>query len=259
MSIPTVSAERNEEILSAVQRVYEAAELDPNTIRPGIIPLYDLVGAYPIRVAELKDLTYRSAVDFLMAETGQPIPVPEEEDRPLAGFLYVYEYSSVFYGCILVRKSDPVARRRFSVAHELGHYVLHFLPLLERQDLTIASEVLIMVEGLAYRENNEVTDDMPSGQLTFTRGVTPGTYTSIGNVQQLELEANQFAAELLMPRQVCEVLVKQYGRQFGNRRLVLARRLASEFLVSQTAMRRRLADLDLPDRLIDARADQSAE
>lgn len=259
MSIPTMSAKRNVEILRAVRRVYEAAELDPNTLRPGIVPLYDLVGAYPIRIAELNDLTYRSAADFLMAETGQSIPVPGEDDRPLAGFLYIYEYSGIFYGCVLVRKDDPIARRRFSVAHELGHYVLHFSPLLERQDQTTTSEVLIMAEGLVYTESNQATDDLPSGQPTFTRSVAYDAYSPFGDVQQLELEANQFAAELLMPRQACEVLVEQYRRRFGNKQSVLARRLASEFLVSQTAMRRRLAELNLPDRLRGTHVGQAAE
>jgi hypothetical protein len=243
---PDLCEKGSADITAAVQSVYTQAGLNQRKPNPGIVPLYDLVGAYPIRVAELGDLTYQHAIKFLAAETGQTIPVPGTEGRPLAGFLYIYEYTGLFYGCILVKKNDPVARRRFSVAHELGHYILHFMPLLKRQFQDTAPEALILAEGLTYNDESEAATDLPLGQLTFTRGVKPRHLKLMDDIQQMEEEANQFAAELLMPAPACRTLVEHYHARYSNRRPVLARRLAGEFLVSQQAMRRRLTDLDLP-------------
>jgi hypothetical protein len=237
---------RSTDITKSVQNVYEQAGLNLDKDNPGIVPLYDLIGAYPIRVAELTDLTYQRANEFLAAETGQTVPVPESEDRPLAGFLYIYEYAGVFYGCILVKKNDPVTRRRFSAAHELGHYVLHFMPLLKLQLRDTAPEALILAEGLTYTDEDEAATDVPSGQLTFTRGMKPHPLALMGDVRRMEREANQFAAELLMPAPACRTLVEHSSRRLGNRRPVLSRRLATEFLVSQEAMKWRLSNLDLP-------------
>jgi Zn-dependent peptidase ImmA (M78 family) len=46
------------------------------------------------------------------------------DQTALAGLLFVTPEG----GCILVRANDPIARRRFSAAHELGHYLMHFRP-----------------------------------------------------------------------------------------------------------------------------------
>src|SRR5581483_5439350 len=119
------------DIAKAVRQAYDAAEIDTVNLRRGIVPLYTLIEAFPIRVEEINDLTYQRAIIFLRAETGRDMPVPTQPNRTLAGYLYVYEYAHYFYGCILINKSDPVIRRRFTAAHELGHYLLHFLPLLE--------------------------------------------------------------------------------------------------------------------------------
>jgi hypothetical protein len=237
---------RSTDIAMAVQSVYEQAGLNQDEANPGIVPLYDLIGAYPIRVAELSDLTYQRAIEFLAVETGQTIPVPKSEDRPLAGFLYIYEYAGVFYGCILVKKNDPVTRRRFSAAHELGHYVLHFMPLLKLQLRDAAPEALILAESLTYTDEDEAATDIPSGQLTFTHGMKPKPLALMGDIRRMEREANQFAAELLMPAPACLTLVEHYSHRLGNKRLVLSRRLATEFLVSQEAMKWRLTNLDLP-------------
>lgn len=241
---------RNVEIAKAVRRAYENAGFDANNPASGIAPLYSLIEAYPIRTAQLANLTYESAIDFLSRETGQSMPVPKGGGK-LAGFLYVYEYRGSFYGCILVEADGPVARRRFSAAHELGHYVVHFLPLLGSRGRKPLSQALVLTEGLTYEGGNEVDSETPSGQLTFARGASPSGSNVISDIRQMEREANQFAAELLMPASACRALVEQYSPSFSSRPRVLARRLASEFLVSQDAMKFRLASLNLPVSLAD--------
>ncbi len=63
------------------------------------------------------------------------------------------------------------------------------------------------------------------------------------NKYEMELEADFFAAELLMPRNACLELAKTYAEKFGANKTVTVRRLAAEFLVSFEAMLRRLKDL----------------
>jgi Zn-dependent peptidase ImmA (M78 family) len=238
-----VIAEREEpKITAAIQQFYRDADYQPDPSAPGILKLYDRIrDAYPIRIVELKDLTYQQAIEFLVAETGQIIPLSRNEDRSLSGFLY----AKGVYGCILIKKNDPVVRRRFSVAHELGHYVLHFLPLLEMETQQgIETEEIVLAEGLTYPDSNEQAEEMPVGQLTFTRRLRPEPTPD--EVIQMELEANQFAAALLMPALACRNLVEQFAPRFGTRRAVLARRLATELLVSKAAMLWRLNDLNLP-------------
>jgi len=62
--------------------------------------------------------------------------------------------------------------------------------------------------------------------------------------EQMEQEANQFAAELLMPEVIVRRLVEKYATDCRGDDLNW--RLATEMLVSGTAMKRRLRELQLP-------------
>ena len=231
----------NESVATWIETAYRAASLED--IRTDIAPLYELISAYPLSIREVKGLTYESAAKELSSLTGRTISFPDERqrDKNLAGFLYTQGY----HGCVLVKGDDPVGRRRFSAAHELGHYVRHFLPLLERQGEGASREGLILVEGLSYSEDEDTAEAMPDGVPKLTRAAED--LSLAGDVARMEQEANEFAAELLMPAPVCERLVEEYGSKYGRRLAVLSRLLASELLVSQGAMRRRLRELELAD------------
>lgn len=105
---------------------------------------------------------------------------------------------------ITVNALDPATRQRFTIAHELGHYMLH------RQ---------IVGDGVdddrAYRSTNV------------------GRYhnTAIGPKQ--ETEANRFAANVLMPRDLIEKVAERKGTHSPAD-------LAREFGVSEHAMSIRL-------------------
>lgn len=209
-----------------------------------ITPLYDVVGSYPIRIAEIEDLSFRTAAQFLSSEAGQSVPLPENEKQELAGFLFIQRYRNTLYGCILVEKKDSIARRRFSVAHELGHYLLHFLPTLESQHV---SQDLVFTEGLTYSGN--LTDDLPAGKLALIQSSENlSEFNFIGN-ELAEKEANQFAAELLIPESRCKDVYRDFTKKYGVQRPVLIKRLATEFLVSAEAMKWRLMALKLHSSL----------
>ena len=216
------------------------SNLHPAPMMFGISPLYEMISSYPIRTAEIDGLTFQSATDFLTSETGQVIPMPGEGDQPLAGFLFIQRYRKAFYGCILVEQRDSVVRRRFSAAHELGHYLLHFLPALEFRSSNID---LILAEGLTYPK--ESMEDLPIGKLAMIEAPNQDVHFNFIGNELVEREANQFAAELLVPEGTCKLMYQSFSQKYGTKRQILTKRLATEFLVSAEAMKWRLAALKL--------------
>lgn len=111
---------------------------------------------------------------------------------------------------ICVNESHHPNRQRFTIAHELGHYLLHR----ER------TRVFVDAHPVFYRD--ETSSDGNRGE---------------------EIEANAFAAELLMPE---AVLMAQVGDQplnaFDD---VSVRHLATQFGVSPQALIIRLTRLNL--------------
>jgi len=216
------------------------ANLDPPSLMLGISPLYEMISSYPIRTIEINGLTFQSAAGFLTSETGQVIPIPQEDNQPLAGFLFIQRYRETFYGCILVEQTDPIVRRRFSAAHELGHYLLHFLPVLESQPSDVD---LILAEGLAYSKDS--TEDLPTGKLAIIESPDENVQFNFIGDEVGEREANRFAAELLVPEETCKLIYQSFSQKYGPKQLVLTKRLATEFLVSTEAMKWRLITLKL--------------
>lgn len=240
-----ISKETDALVKTAVCKVYEDAELDIDDIPVGIIKLFDLIDYdYPLEVKDVYGLSYRSAYECLTAEIGHSVQMDRTDDTPLSGFLYIHHYQHVHHGYILVDGNEPVVRRRFSAAHELGHYVMHFLPLLENATEEEKSELLILSEGLVFSGEDSHEDSSPQGNLSFTRSGSKDVLEA--NIAQMETEANQFAAEILIPDKACRILTNQLTTKLGTKRSVLARRLSAEFLVSRAAMNLRLAHLNLP-------------
>lgn len=107
---------------------------------------------------------------------------------------------------ITVNKADHYFRRRFTMAHELGHILMH--------RHLIGSGVN---DSVAYRS-------LPSGRF-FNRLITPAH----------EAQANQFAANLLMPS---DLVVREWQSIQPD-----LKRMAASFQVSPAAMRIRLEGL----------------
>jgi len=238
---------RTREINDAVRGACAEAGLNFETLKPGVVPLYDIISAFPLRVAALPDgkrLTARSAIEFLGRETGKELPSPEDGDHPLSGFIYIFEYGGFFNGCILTESNDPVERRRFSAAHELAHYLLHFRPVLERRRREGTSEPLILTEAVSLDPKSK-QETGPAAQVSAMEGVLAPRPLALPSVPAMEREANRFAAELLMPAHACEVLSREYAERFGSMRAVVARLLARDFFVSTEAMTWRLKEMGL--------------
>lgn len=109
---------------------------------------------------------------------------------------------------IAIQGRDHINRKRFTAAHELGHYLFH-------RDL--------LDEGI---DDNKMYRSTNTGEF-YNRKITP----------KHETEANRFAAMFLMPKE----LVEQRHNALGGK----LRDLAKEFCVSPAAMRIRLQTLGL--------------
>lgn len=147
------------------------------------------------------------SIDALVDAIGIKVRFEALESH-VSGFLYVKNYNAA----IVVNADHPSNRQRFTIAHELGHFILHADA---REDIFIDEK--IAVYRRAFR-NTRATD--------FKK----------------EKEANRFAAELLMPKQLVMKALVQYGDPDLSDDLTI-HKLAKKFAVSDQAFNIRLADL----------------
>ena len=122
----------------------------------------------------------------------------EEMEYGMSGYIEKRESGWV----IGINKYDSTLRRRFTLAHEFGHYILH------RNRINNKHEDYILLRDNEY---------------------TP-----------MEREANEFAAELLMP--------ENKFRNCVNEGITKIKDLAQEFQVSATAIRYRAYKLGYKSR-----------
>lgn len=222
-----------------IAALYDEAEEKSPTPRNSIVPLAMLARGLNRNCSELPQLCARAAFDLLLARGGmmrRPSPAACAMDEaaliePLAGFLW----ANAFGGAIFVRSEDPVSRRRFSVAHELGHFVLH-LP------LEIAAARRAGLEAEIEITDVLLPEDLPQDEAAGPGEIKTPEASNNTLFAQREREANAFAAELLMP----EDLLREIARELGPRRDAdLVWRLSCDLLVSRAAMHLRLRTLGL--------------
>jgi Zn-dependent peptidase ImmA (M78 family) len=114
-------------------------------------------------------------------------------------------------GTIGFNGKESEVRVRFTIAHELGHFILHK----EKSDLFVDKQLI-------YRSQN--SGDTPVKQI-------------------MEQEANFFASALLMPSNLLRKEVEKAKLDLSNDMAIAD--LASNFGVSTTAMSIRIASLGL--------------
>lgn len=148
-------------------------------------------------------------VDSIARNLGLPI-VYLDLGEGVSGLLVTDSNSS----CIAVQENDARTRQRFTVAHEIAHYVLRH----------------------QFEPGEHVHVDR--GNFISQRGPRSSTGTDLK-----EIEANQFAASLLMPTR----LVHDYVRKLKVRELLDSHvaEMARAFNVSEQAMTIRLTSLGL--------------
>jgi Zn-dependent peptidase ImmA (M78 family) len=163
-------------------------------------------------------LAKRQAADLLRRARVKKAPIPVEK---LAAFLHAEIVLQPFSGeisgivhrnkdgsaVIGINSRDAMQRQRFTIAHEIGHLLLH------------------------ADENLHVDKNFPIGLRNGISGKS---------VDENEIEANQFAAALLMP---ADLIKEDVHRLTGTDVLVAIRKLAKKYGVSEQAMSIRLSAL----------------
>jgi Zn-dependent peptidase ImmA (M78 family) len=131
----------------------------------------------------------------------------ESFDGDVSGMLYRDNDHSV----IGVNSTHPPTRQRFTVAHEIGHFVMH------------------------------------KGKPIFVDRFARVNWRN-GQSDREEVDANAFAAELLMPRRLVIQEIDRTLDRLGNITPdLLVKELAKRFHVSSEAMTYRLANLGVVD------------
>jgi Zn-dependent peptidase ImmA (M78 family) len=149
-------------------------------------------------------------IDVVAIAEAQGITIRMEEMEDAVSGLLVIKGKVVTLG---VNKSHHPNRQRFTIAHELGHFFLH------------------------REESSVFVDDVPV-VLFRNEASAEGT-------QKREIQANAFAAELLMPAcLIKEQLALQPIDAFDD---VSLKQLAVQFGVSVRAITIRLTKLELMD------------
>lgn len=166
--------------------------------------------------------TERFAHQILQSHGVTAPPVPVEEIARQLGARLSFEHFGPDVSGMLFRDGDkavigvnathPKTRQRFTIAHEIGHLHLH--------------------KGRPMFVDRPVRVDRRDGNASL--GIDPK-----------EIEANSFAANLLMPEKMIVAAVAHPSISRIDDMEEVIRRLASRFDVSIQAMEYRLANLGL--------------
>jgi Zn-dependent peptidase ImmA (M78 family) len=164
----------------------------------------------------------REAAQIVLEEFGiKRVPIPVERiiksknivleyaplDEELSGMAYTHDGISI----IGINALHHPNRQRFSAAHELGHHVLHAIEI---------QETIHVSKGLRALRRDPVSSE----------GSDP-----------LEIDANTFASELLMPERFLLEEIGPNGLDMDDETSI--ERLAKKFRVSVAAMKYRLVGL----------------
>jgi len=154
---------------------------------------------------KLGDLTLPIKVEDIAKSEGlKVVPYPLEDS--VSGLLVIENGQ----GIIGYNQNESRVRRRFTIAHELGHFILHR----DKANLFVDKQFKV------YRSQNSSTD---------------------ATKQAYEKEANAFAASLLMPEQLIIKEVEKTKIDMANEEGL--KQLAKIFDVSSIAMSYRISNL----------------
>ncbi|WP_309893285.1 ImmA/IrrE family metallo-endopeptidase [Archangium sp.] len=172
----------------------------------------DIPMVLPLTVVPLPDLTPRRGLEWLVSY-----------QRALGGLVETNELKHGFtvahagVGVLFLNSADPPDEQRFTLAHEVAHFVLdhlqpraralrargkRILPVLNgQQEPTVAEQLFLVLERIPYRTRANFMDRNDKGK--------PRT----GQVMESEQRADRLAFELLAPRQELLPLLKHAGRK----------------------------------------------
>lgn len=145
------------------------------------------------------------------------IGICEQPDRALRACLI----ARFGYGIVFIDATDPDDERRFSLAHEVAHFILDYLQPRRIVIRTFGESIVDVLDGI----RKPTPEERLSGVL---RGVVIGPYTSlmgrasdnvIEDIVTLDSEtsADRLALELLAPQTAVYARLRHAGLDFGSK------------------------------------------
>jgi hypothetical protein len=181
-----------------------------------------------LQIEQIDGLTSAKVEKFLRDNDlfDQNLVPPDPSDSQLAGALFAVADVGIVF---VPKDEEPKTRKLFSLAHELGHYFIEvYMPFVQSGKLA--------AHALFYRDAVGLVSRTSEGALTVD------SFT--------EYKANQFAAELLMPRDFVLARFHQIWkrRKKGVPQGVFIEQLMNTFGVSERAAQVRIQDLGIECR-----------
>lgn len=169
----------------------------------------DGAGSPSALAARIHELDPDLPLDFSIDDVCRRLDILDIEDQPVTSFAaMLLMHPDRAWGSIVVAGGTPPRRRRFSIGHELGHF---------------------LIGSHRPSEGEQFACSHADLRLDNPRKAS--------RAKQMEVEANRFAASLLMPP--TRIRSNLRSRQPNLSEVV---RLASEFNVSKAAMARSYVD-----------------
>jgi Zn-dependent peptidase ImmA (M78 family) len=180
------------------------------------------------KFSQIESIANRTLIDFNLLEA--PINLerlaeklklsiePQDLDDDVSGFLLKNEGKSI----IGLNRNHPNVRKRFTMAHEIGHFKLHNL------ESPLFVDYFYKGSMLRSKESNKIYRS-----------------THHSNNPIMEKEANFFAANLLMPKILVKIHINELNDTLGYDDKLA--KLADIFQVSEQAMDYRLKSLGYYD------------
>jgi Zn-dependent peptidase ImmA (M78 family) len=231
---------------SKVQRTHADLYTYPLTLDALTVMISE---TYPIAVHQIADLDIHKVSHAIRSLGGELTTSTLDNYMALAGFLYAHRGG----GAIFIERGDSHERRKFSLAHELGHFIndyYHPIYLKYESSNTIPlfqEEQTVQVRQVVSARCTK-GDIFGGGEPETVEVRSPDTRLLLDELQReqkekfKEIKANFFAAELLMPIEECRRL------EFENHGLTqqeLTLTLMKRFGVSRAAAAIRVEELQL--------------
>ena len=156
-----------------------------------------LLWAVPVDLAPIPDLRI-AAIDSWLAERQSEFQLAMA-DRPLRAAIVVHDGCGVLF----VDSTDPPDERRFSIAHELAHYLVEYDAPRRQVGARLGPSAIAVLDGRRAATWDERLQAVLSGvSLATTQHLmerTPDGHLPGQHVSQAEQQADDLAFELLAP------------------------------------------------------------
>jgi hypothetical protein len=163
--------------------------------------------ALPLAVVDLPRLRV-GRIGAWLAQRGVAFSVAER-DRPLRACLLVHQGA----GIVFLDGADPDDERRFSLAHEVAHFLAEYALPRQRALDRLGTSVLSVLDGHRSPSDAERVDAVLAGVGLQPRlhlmERTPDGHPAHGHISQAERRADDLALELLAPADAVRTSIGQ--------------------------------------------------